>query len=35
MTSAEISGQLLGLEIKRVMKMLPGRIVELADDLRG
>jgi DNA processing protein len=35
MTSAEISGLLLGLEMKRVIKMLPGRIVELADDLRG
>jgi DNA processing protein len=35
MTSAEISGVLLGLEMKRVIKMLPGRIVELADDLRG
>lgn len=35
MTSAEISGFLLGLEMKRVIKMLPGRIVELADDLRG
>jgi DNA processing protein len=34
-TSAEISGLLLGLEMKRVIKMLPGRIVELADDLRG
>ncbi len=35
MTSAGISGLLLGLEMKRVIKMLPGRIVELADDLRG
>ena len=35
MTSAEISGFLLGLEMKRVIRMLPGRIVELADDLRG
>ena len=34
MTSAEISGLLLGLEMKRVIKMLPGRLVELADDLR-
>jgi len=34
LTSAEISGLLLGLEMKRVIKMLPGRIVELADDLR-
>ncbi|MBC8206723.1 MAG: DNA-protecting protein DprA [Kiritimatiellales bacterium] len=35
MTSAEISGVLLGLEMKRVVNMLPGRVVELADDLRG
>lgn len=35
MTSAQISGLLLGLEMKRVIKILPGRIVELADDLRG
>ncbi len=35
LTSAEISGLLLGLEMKRVIKMLPGRIVELAEDLRG
>jgi DNA processing protein len=34
MTSPEISGLLLGLEMKRVIKMLPGRRVELADDLR-
>lgn len=34
MASAEISGYLLGLEMKRVIKMLPGRIVELAEDLR-
>lgn len=34
MTSAEISGVLLGLEMKRVIKMLPGRVVELAEDLR-
>ena len=34
MTSAEISGVLLGLEMKRVVNMLPGRVVELADDLR-
>lgn len=33
--SAQISGLLLGLEMKRVIKMLPGRMVELADDLRG
>ena len=35
LTSAEISGLLLGLEMKRVIKMLPGRIVEQAEDLRG
>jgi DNA processing protein len=35
LSSAEISGLLLGLEMKRVIKMLPGRIVELADDLRN
>ncbi len=35
MTSAQISGVLLGLEMKRVIKMLPGRMVELADDLRS
>lgn len=35
LTSAQISGLLLGLEMKRVVKILPGRIVELADDLRG
>jgi DNA processing protein len=33
-SSAQISGLLLGLEMKRVIKILPGRIVELADDLR-
>ncbi|MBN2163847.1 MAG: DNA-processing protein DprA [Pontiellaceae bacterium] len=32
--SHELSGLLLGLEMKRVIKMLPGRMVELADDLR-
>lgn len=32
--SSELSGLLLGLEMKRVVRMLPGRIVELADDLR-
>ena len=32
--SHELSGILLGLEMKRVVRMLPGRIVELADDLR-
>jgi len=34
LSSAEISGLLLGLEMKRVVKILPGRIVELAEDLR-
>jgi DNA processing protein len=34
MMSAELSGILLGLEMKRVVTMLPGRVVELADDLR-
>ncbi len=32
--SHELSGILLGLEMKRVVRMLPGRIVELSDDLR-
>ena len=32
--SHELSGLLLGLEMKRVVKTLPGRIVELAEDLR-
>ncbi len=32
--SHELSGILLGLEMKRVIKTLPGRIVELAEDLR-
>ncbi len=32
--SQELSGLLLGLEMKRVVRMRPGRIVELADDLR-
>jgi DNA processing protein len=32
--SHELSGLLLGLEMKRVIRMLPGRIVELAQDLR-
>ena len=32
--SHELSSLLLGLEMKRVVKMLPGRIVELAEDLR-
>ena len=30
----ELSGLLLGLEMKRVIKALPGRIVELAEDLK-
>lgn len=33
--SAKVSALLIGLEMKRVVKMLPGRIVELAEDLRG
>jgi DNA processing protein len=33
--SARVSALLIGLEMKRVVNMLPGRIVELADDLRG
>ncbi|MDF7824135.1 DNA-processing protein DprA [Pontiellaceae bacterium B12227] len=32
--SHELSGVLLGLEMKRVIRTLPGRMVELADDLR-
>ncbi len=32
--SHELSGILLGLEMKRVIRMLPGRIVELAEDLK-
>ncbi len=32
--SHELSGVLLGLEMKRVIKTLPGRMVELAGDLR-
>lgn len=32
--SAQVSALLIGLEMKRVVKMLPGRIVELADDLK-
>lgn len=32
--SHALSGLLLGLEMKRVVRMLPGRIVEVADDLR-
>jgi DNA processing protein len=33
--SAKVSALLIGLEMKRVVKMLPGRVVELADDLRN
>jgi DNA processing protein len=32
--SQELSGVLLGLEMKRVIKTLPGRMVELAEDLK-
>jgi len=32
--SHELSGLLLGLEMKRVVRMMPGRIVELVEDLR-
>jgi DNA processing protein len=32
--SHELSGLLLGLEMKRVIRTLPGRMVELAEDLR-
>ena len=34
MKSHELSGLLLGLEMKRVIKTLPGRMVELSEDLR-
>lgn len=34
MKSHELSGLLLGLEMKRVIRMLPGRMVELVADLR-
>ena len=34
MKSHELSGFLLGLEMKRVIKTLPGRMVELSEDLR-
>lgn len=34
MQSHELSGLLLGLEMKRVIRTLPGRVVELAEDLR-
>lgn len=33
--SAKVSALLIGLEMKRVIKILPGRIVELAEDLKG
>lgn len=33
--SHELSGLLLGLEMKRVLRTLPGRVVELADDLKS
>lgn len=33
--SGRVSALLIGLEMKRVVKMLPGRVVELADDLRN
>lgn len=33
--SARVSALLIGLEMKRVVNMLPGRVVELADDLRN
>jgi DNA processing protein len=32
--SQELSGILLGLEMKRVVRMLPGRFVELSEDLK-
>jgi len=32
--SRKVSALLIGLEMKRIVKMLPGRVVELADDLR-
>lgn len=34
LTSAQISSHLIGLEMKRVAKMLPGRVVDLADGIR-
>jgi len=34
MKSHELSSLLLGLEMKRVLRMLPGRMVELAEDLK-
>lgn len=33
--SHELSGLLLGLEMKRVIRTLPGRVVELAEDLKS
>jgi DNA processing protein len=33
--SAQVSALLLGLEMKRVVRILPGKVVELRDDLRG
>ena len=33
--SAKVSALFIGLEMKRVVKMLPGRVVELAEDLRN
>lgn len=35
MASHELSGLLLGLEMKRVIRTLPGKVVELSDDLRS
>jgi DNA processing protein len=35
LTSAQISSHLIGLEMKRVAKMLPGRVVDLADGIRS
>ncbi len=32
--SHELSGILLGLEMKRVIRTLPGRMVELSEDLK-
>ncbi len=32
--SSKVSALLIGLEMKRVLKMMPGRVVELAEDLR-
>ncbi len=33
--SAQVSALLLGLEMKRVVRILPGKVVELREDLRG